>query len=163
MSDLTYSRLESALGDIYIIAQGQRVSRIIFGKSEFDDFRSGLNGSGMKKGGASEELRQELFMYLDGRLSSFSTAIEIPEGTPFQKAVWKKLLDIPYGSVVTYKDVAESIGSPGAARAVGNAVGANPLPIVIPCHRVLAGKGLGGYSCGVHIKESLLRLEGALA
>ncbi|HSC35545.1 MAG TPA: methylated-DNA--[protein]-cysteine S-methyltransferase, partial [Thermodesulfobacteriota bacterium] len=99
----------------------------------------------------------------DGRLSEFKTPIDVSEGTPFQKSVWKKLLDIPYGETATYGDVAERVGKPGAARAVGNAVGANPIPIVIPCHRVLASNGLGGYSGGIDIKKDLLRIEGTLS
>ena len=116
----------------------------------------------MIEGGAAEELAAELSLYLEGRLSSFKTDVDLSSGTRFQKAVWKKLLEVPYGEVITYKDLARAVGSPNGARAVGNAVGANPVPIVIPCHRVLASNGLGGYTCGVEIKKDLLRLEGAL-
>ena len=93
----------------------------------------------------------------------FKSVVDISAGTGFQKAVWKKLLEVPYGEVITYKELACAVGRPAAARAVGNAVGANPVPIVIPCHRVLAANGLGGYACGVEIKKDLLKLEGALA
>ncbi len=105
----------------------------------------------------------ELELYFDGKLSEFKTGIDVSEGTPFQISVWNKLLDIPYGETVTYKEIAESVGRPGASRAVGNAVGANPIPIVIPCHRVLASNGLGGYSSGIDIKKDLLRVEGAIS
>ena len=84
-------------------------------------------------------------------------------GTTFQKAVWAQVIRIPYGATATYGEVAQRIGRPRAARAVGAAVGANPLPILIPCHRVVgAGGSLTGYGGGLEIKAALLRLEGAL-
>jgi methylated-DNA-[protein]-cysteine S-methyltransferase len=84
-----------------------------------------------------------------------------PSGTPFQRAVWTALLSIPYGEVRTYGEIARQIGKPHAARAVGQANGANPIPIVIPCHRVIAGdRTIGGFSGGLGIKRHLLRLEG---
>ncbi len=82
-------------------------------------------------------------------------------GTPFQKAVWQGLLDIPAGQVLTYGQVARLVGHPGAARAVGSACGANPLPFLVPCHRVVAsGGGLGGFGLGPEIKRRLLEREG---
>ena len=80
------------------------------------------------------------------------------DGTPFQKQVWQKLMEIPYGHTVTYKQISEQLNTKGY-RAVGNAVGANPLMIVIPCHRVLAVNGLGGYAYGLKMKRYLLELE----
>jgi len=80
-------------------------------------------------------------------------------GTPFQRKVWKGLLDIPYGQVRTYGEIAEAIGHPRAARAVGSACGANPLPVFIPCHRAVSKHNIGGYSCGLPWKELLLGLE----
>jgi methylated-DNA-[protein]-cysteine S-methyltransferase len=87
--------------------------------------------------------------------------IDLSQGTEFQRRVWRALLDIPRGETRTYKQVAEQIGRPGAARAVGQAVGANPMPIVVPCHRVIAQNGLGGFGGGLPLKKRLLRLEGA--
>ena len=84
-----------------------------------------------------------------------------PRGTPFQLRVWQALRTIPFGVVRTYGDVARAIGQPLAVRAVGQANGRNPLPIVIPCHRVIASDGtLGGYSSGLNVKHRLLALEG---
>jgi methylated-DNA-[protein]-cysteine S-methyltransferase len=77
--------------------------------------------------------------------------------------VWKELIEIPYGRVNTYKELARNIGNPNAFRAVGNAVGSNPIPIIIPCHRIVASNGLGGYSAGLRIKMTLLKLEGAIS
>ena len=87
-------------------------------------------------------------------------ALDIPTGTAFQRKVWEKLLDIPYGETRSYKWLAEEVGSPKGFRAVGGANGKNPVPIIIPCHRVINSDGtLGGYSGGVWIKEFLLKLE----
>lgn len=98
---------------------------------------------------------------IDGKRRDFPYPLDISRGTPFQQAVWVALRSIPYGSVVTYGDLARRINKSNAARAVGQAVGANPLPVVIPCHRVLASGGaLGGFTGGVDIKRHLLRVEG---
>lgn len=83
------------------------------------------------------------------------------EGTPFQKKVWRVIAKIPFGKTLSYAAIAAKVGKPGAARAVGTACGANPLPLFVPCHRVLAANGrLGGFSGGLRIKELLLRHEG---
>jgi O-6-methylguanine DNA methyltransferase len=84
-------------------------------------------------------------------------------GTPFQQQIWKALLQIPPGRTRTYGELAADAGHPGAARAVGSACGANPIPVLVPCHRVVpSGGGLGGFSGGLGWKETLLRREGAL-
>ena len=83
-----------------------------------------------------------------------------PEGTPFQLEVWRRLCDIPYGETISYGELAGRIGNPKASRAVGLANGSNPIPIVIPCHRVIGSNGkLTGYGGGLPIKEKLLALE----
>lgn len=107
-----------------------------------------------------EPIRQ-LTAYFERKLQSFNLSLA-PEGTPFQRIVWRQLLEIPYGITVTYADVARAIGKPKAVRAVGSANGSNPLPIVVPCHRVVGSNGsLTGYGGGLRIKEFLLRLEDA--
>lgn len=84
-------------------------------------------------------------------------------GTPFQRRVWEELRRVPYGQTVAYGELARRVGRPGAARAVGRAVGANPVPIIVPCHRVVGADGsLVGYGGGLEIKAALLRLEGVL-
>jgi O-6-methylguanine DNA methyltransferase len=163
MSQINYSSVITRVGQVFVLSGEKGVSRVVFGEKEFRNFLDGLNGARVTEGGAAAGMAHELELYFDGKLSEFKTGIEIPEGTPFQMAVWRKLLDIPYGETATYGEVAERVGKPGAARAVGNAVGANPIPIVIPCHRVLASNGLGGYSCGIDIKKDLLRIEGTIS
>lgn len=107
------------------------------------------------------ELARQLEDYFQGKRTCFDLPLSL-RGTPFQLSVWQALREIPHGEVVTYGELARRIGRPRAARAVGGAVGANPVPIVIPCHRVVAARGLGGYGPGRHWKERLLRLEGIL-
>lgn len=86
--------------------------------------------------------------------------IGIPEGTEFHRAVWNELKKIPRGQTRTYSAIAAAIGKPKAVRAVGSACGANPLPVFIPCHRVVAKNGLGGFGCGLPWKKLLLEMEG---
>ena len=103
--------------------------------------------------------RAQLEAYFDGRLIRFDLALA-PRGTPFQHAVWQALTEIPPGETISYGELARSIGRPGASRAVGAANGANPLPIVVPCHRVIgAGGTLTGFAGGLDIKRFLLALE----
>ena len=106
-----------------------------------------------------QEARAQLLSYFDGDRQSFDLPLA-PQGTAFQKTVWAAMQDIPYGGVQTYGDIAHKIGS--AARAGGMACGANPIPIVIPCHRIVAAASIGGYSGegGLATKQALLELEG---
>lgn len=98
---------------------------------------------------------------VDGSRTEFPFPVDLDRGTAFQRAVWTELRRIERGETVTYGELAARIDKPGAARAVGGAVGANPVPIVVPCHRVLAaGEKLGGYSGGLDVKRHLLRVEG---
>jgi len=103
----------------------------------------------------------ELDEYFHGKLKRFTLPIEIGCGSEFDRKVWMGLESIPYGETVSYKKLANMIGEPSAARAVGNSCGNNPLPIIIPCHRVLESKKkIGGFSIGVAKKRMLLKLEG---
>ena len=105
---------------------------------------------------AAEQLKE----YLAGNRQAFDLPLD-PQGTEFQKAVWNALLDIPFGEIRSYKQVAEAIGNPKACRAVGMANNKNPILIVIPCHRVIGSNGsLVGYGGGIDLKENLLKLEG---
>ncbi|BFK88875.1 methylated-DNA--protein-cysteine methyltransferase [Pseudoflavonifractor gallinarum] len=105
--------------------------------------------------------RDEILAYLRGERRSFDLPLD-PMGTPFQQAVWAELRRIPYGETRSYAQVAAGIGKPKAVRAVGQANHRNPLPIFIPCHRVIGASGkLTGYGGGLDLKEKLLELEGA--
>lgn len=104
----------------------------------------------------------ELTSYFQAKTKSFSAETELV-GTDFQKAVWAEIAKIEYGKTVSYSEIAAAIGKPRAARAVGGAVGANPVPIIVPCHRVMGSTGkITGYSggAGIPTKEFLLKLEG---
>jgi len=109
---------------------------------------------------ARQELtRQEIEEYLNGDRKSFSSPLDM-QGTPFQIEVWNELLNIPYGETRSYGEIAAAVGRPRAARAVGAAIGANPLPIIVPCHRVIGKNGsLVGFGGGLRLKERLLLLE----
>ncbi len=110
--------------------------------------------------GAFDDLAAQLGEYFSGRRRRFDLALDL-RGTPFQLAVWRRLQRIPWGQLRSYKQLAEEIDRPRAARAVGQAVGANPIAIVVPCHRVLGCRGaLVGFGGGMELKAQLLRLEG---
>ncbi len=123
-------------------------------KKRYDEFQ-------IKDGGVlNKKAEKQIKSYLAGKLKKFSLKLDI-EGTPFQKRVLRKVSSIPYGKTMTYGKIAVSVGNPKAARAVGSVNAGNALPIVIPCHRVLAVNGLGGYADGLKLKKLLLNLEKA--
>ena len=106
------------------------------------------------------EAARELQAYFEGRLTAFSVPLNW-RGTPFQETVWRALMDIPYGETVSYGEIAKAIGRPKSARPVGGAVGRNPLPIIVPCHRVIGSdQSLTGFTGGIDIKVALLKQEG---
>ena len=123
-----------------------------------------LNGlKGLSRRGQSKEDRfkveiKQLNQYFLKKRRTFSIKIHL-EGTNFQKEVYKEMINIKYGKVLTYKDLAEKAGHPRAYRAVGSTCGANKIPIVIPCHRVISSSGLGGFGAGLRLKKFLLNLE----
>ncbi len=106
------------------------------------------------------DLTARLKVYFSGHQATFADKLDLAAATPFQRRVWETTRLIPYGETRSYLWVANQIGKPGAARAVGQALGSNPLPIIIPCHRVVANDGkLGGFSGGLEMKQRLLRME----
>src|SRR5207245_4127067 len=112
---------------------------------------------------ATERIRRELDEYFEGRRKDFDVGVDWALTGGFGRKILAQTARIPYGSVATYREVAERAGSPRGMRAAGNALGANPVPIVVPCHRVVnTGGGLGGYTGGLDRKITLLSLEGAL-
>ena len=181
-----YTSIATPIGRIYLAATEKGICRVSWGyRSEKDFVRevrnqkpatAGLpsNGSigGSKQGSEVRSIvksdshltgiKNDIKRYFSGKHVSFKKYALDLKGTDFQKKVWHALAHIPYGKVLTYKQIAEKIGAPNAFRAVGSACGANDLPIIIPCHRVVASNGgLGGFSGGLKIKKYLLRLEGA--
>lgn len=123
--------------------------------------------SHIRQGSSSLLLRRaktQLLEYLAGSRTAFDLPLDFSRGTPFQRRVWEKLQAIPYGELWSYRGLASRVGGVEYARAVGGAVGANPLPIVVPCHRVIAQDAtIGGFSSGLPVKCRLLALEGSLS
>ncbi|MDN5276607.1 MAG: methylated-DNA-[protein]-cysteine S-methyltransferase [Clostridiales bacterium] len=158
----TVAQVDGFIYPVILIASTRGVKRICF--APLDTIIEELNKMNMPYTidpyhDAAIELRQ----YFQGHRKHFDIPVDI-DGTPFQLKVWKALQSIPYGEVRSYKDIALQIGHPRALRAVGQACGANPVPIIIPCHRVLTASGnLGGFSAGIEIKKALLDLEGTFS
>jgi methylated-DNA-[protein]-cysteine S-methyltransferase len=133
----------------------------------FEGQRHGPDASGWREDPSHPVLREamaQLADYFAGRRTHFELPLDLARGTPFQQSVWQALLAIPAGGTTSYAELGRRLGRPQAARAVGAAVGRNPVSIVVPCHRVLGTAGaLTGYAGGLERKTALLRLEGALA
>ena len=110
-----------------------------------------------------DDAARQLGEYFAHRRTDFDLPLDL-RGTDFQRAAWHALMRIPYGTTVSYAEQAAMVGAPRATRAIGSANGRNPIPIIVPCHRVIARDGsLGGYSLGLHMKRALLALEGVSA
>jgi methylated-DNA-[protein]-cysteine S-methyltransferase len=150
------TRIESPLGPLQLVADDGGVRRI--------DFINGRNPvesdpQWHEDAGPFRETIRQLRAYFAGDLETFDLNLA-PEGTPFQLSVWDRLCEIPFGQTISYGELARRVGNPNASRAVGLANGSNPIPIVIPCHRVIGSNGkLTGYGGGLPIKEKLLALE----
>jgi methylated-DNA-[protein]-cysteine S-methyltransferase len=141
--------------EITLEADERTLRRLYFGHLEVDGVRD--DGHPIL-----EQAARELEEYFDGRRREFTVPVE-PEGTEFQLNVWAGLTRIPYGATWSYAQLAQAIGKPQAVRAVGAANGANPIGIIIPCHRVIGSDGsLTGFGGGLPLKRRLLELEGAL-
>ena len=140
------------VGPVTVEDNDRAITGVTFGESEEPTAPSPL----------TERAFEQLEAYFLGRLTEFDLPLE-PAGSPFQRRVWDALRQIPYSETRSYGDIARAIGCPGGARAVGMANNRNPIPILIPCHRVIGANGaLVGYGGGLSIKEALLRLEKAL-
>jgi methylated-DNA-[protein]-cysteine S-methyltransferase len=154
---VNYQHLDSPIGTVLIAGDAEAILRIAFPKNG-KPVRPELEWEHSARGPVGEAIRQ-LRDYFAGRRTEFDLPLA-PEGTPFQRAVWRQLQDIPYGETISYGELARRVGNPKASRAVGSANGANPIPIVIPCHRVIAAGGkLGGFGGGLPVKQALLDLE----
>jgi methylated-DNA-[protein]-cysteine S-methyltransferase len=109
-----------------------------------------------------KETASQLDEYFAGERTDFDVPMEL-DGTDFQREVWAELTRIPYGETISYGELARRVGRPSAPRAVGQANGRNPIPVIVPCHRVLASNGIGGYGGGLKVKRALLAVEGVVA
>jgi methylated-DNA-[protein]-cysteine S-methyltransferase len=148
--------ISSPLGEILLMADDKGLTRINFQDAE--GARKPANDS-IKSAAPFKEAARQLKCYFRGELKKFDLPLSI-KGTAFQLSVWKALRTIPYGKTISYGELAKRIGKPKASRAVGAANRCNPLPIVVPCHRVIGSDGrLTGYYGGLHLKEYLLKLE----
>jgi len=156
MPAIAYTRLETTLGPLLLSAGDDGLRSINFANGRRP---AAPNPSWQKDESRFGDVIRQLQWYFSGKLEKFDLPLA-PEGTRFQLKVWKELCEIPYGETISYGELARRIGNANAARAVGLANGSNPIPIVIPCHRVIGSNGkLTGYGGGLPIKEKLLALE----
>lgn len=154
---MNYAYLETPIGTLLIAGDEEAVRRIDFPKHGKAS-RPQCGWTESSRGPVGEAVKQ-LREYFAGGRAEFDLPLA-PEGTAFQRTVWRRLQDIPYGETISYGELAKRVGNPKASRAVGAANGRNPLPIVIPCHRVIGANGkLTGFGGGLPTKEALLALE----
>jgi methylated-DNA-[protein]-cysteine S-methyltransferase len=168
---ISYHEMDSPLGTLLLAGCDQGLAGIEFGINDPTGAYGRLADSLSKRFGKGVQLEPEitclrpaidwLGKYFENSASCeiFSGSIYLG-GTRFQQAVWKQMLKIPAGATMSYGQVAAAIGSPAAMRAVGGACGANPVPVVVPCHRVTASGGIGGFGPGVNLKRQMLAAEG---
>lgn len=149
MKRITALNIDSPIGTLGLCARDGYLVRIVFGGTDETE----------NKDPVLHDAKRELNEYFAGERREFSVPI-MAEGTEFQKKVWRALVEIPYGETCSYSDIANEMGSPKAARAVGMANHVNPIPVIVPCHRVV-GKGgkLVGYAGGLDMKTTLIELE----
>jgi methylated-DNA-[protein]-cysteine S-methyltransferase len=167
--DVAYARVDSPLGPLIAAATPRGLARLAY-----EDFNGGLDAiveslaerlspRVLEAPARLDDVRRELDEYFAGRRDRFDVPIDWALVRGFGRRVLETTAAIPFGETRSYRDVAQGAGNPAASRAAGTALGRNPIPIVVPCHRVLrTGGGLGGYTGGLEKKETLLRIEGVL-
>ncbi len=165
--DVAYDVAESPLGPLFVAATPRGVCRIAYEpepEREEERLARAYGLRVLRSPRALDAAKQELDDYFEGRRRRFELALDLRLLGDFRQAVLDRLAEVPYGEVTTYGALAASAGRPRAARAVGTFMNRNPVPIVLPCHRVVGSTGkLVGYGGGLERKEQLLRLEGVLA
>jgi methylated-DNA-[protein]-cysteine S-methyltransferase len=166
LADIGYAPVDSPFGELLLAASDQGLLRLAFPEEDADSVLERLAARVspriVEAPARLDPIRRELDEYFEGRRREFELPLDWTLVGPFGRRVLAAASRIPYGDVLTYTDVAAEAGSPRGSRAAGNALGANPIPIVVPCHRVLRGSGaLGGYAGGLARKQFLLELEGA--
>jgi methylated-DNA-[protein]-cysteine S-methyltransferase len=167
LADIGFGPVDSPFGVLHAATTKRGLVRLAFPEEPLDSCLEGLaarlSPRIVESPGSLDLLRRELEEYFSGRRRRFDVKLDWSLITPFARRVLRRTAAIPYGGHLSYAEVAAEAGSPRGARAAGNALGSNPIPIVIPCHRVLhSGGGLGGYGGGLDRKRFLLELEGAL-
>jgi methylated-DNA-[protein]-cysteine S-methyltransferase len=167
LADVSYTVTDSPVGALFVAATKRGLVRLAFAEEGLDKMLDRiarrLSPRIVEATAPLDPVRRELDEYFRGRRREFGLALDWSLIGPFGRKVLRATSAIPYGGVLTYAEVAAQAGSPRGSRAAGNALGANPIPIVVPCHRVLrSGGALGGYGGGLERKRWLLQLEGAL-
>jgi methylated-DNA-[protein]-cysteine S-methyltransferase len=164
--DAGYDVVESPLGPLLVAATDRGLLRIFFDadpEEQLDRLAQAAGVRVLRAPSSIDDARRELDEYFSGHRRSFDLSIDLRGAAPFTAEVLDQLARVPYGHTATYGELALRVGHPRAARAVGTVMNRNPVPIVLPCHRVVGASGsLVGYGGGLERKEQLLRLEGAL-
>jgi methylated-DNA-[protein]-cysteine S-methyltransferase len=163
--EVAYAELDSPVGTLLAAATDAGVVRIAWAGSDHerivDELASTIGPRVLELPARFEELRRELDEYFEGRRRRFEVALDWRLSRGFVRRVLSETARIPFGETRTYAEIAAAAGTPKAFRAAGSALGANPIPIVVPCHRVLrTGGALGGYGGGLEVKRALLEIEG---
>jgi len=153
---MKYRNLDSPIGELIVAGDDQGLRFVLFKRGR-DAVKAKADWEPDR--GALDDTVRQLTSYFAGKLRDFDVPVA-PEGTTFQRSVWRELQRIPYGETISYGELARRLGNPRAVRAVGLANGSNPISIIIPCHRVIGSNGsLVGYGGGLPIKQALLSLE----
>jgi len=153
---MVYDLIDTPLGPVAVTGDDEGIRQIAFQEGRLP---LTIEDHWQRDPSFLHAARRQITAYFAGELQCFDLALA-PVGTDFQQRVWRALKQIPYGQLVSYRDIAAAIGNPRACRAVGGANGKNPIPIVIPCHRVIGSQGqLVGYGEGLDIKKKLIDLE----
>ncbi|MBM0205709.1 methylated-DNA--[protein]-cysteine S-methyltransferase [Micromonospora sp. STR1s_5] len=153
---MRWAVLDSPIGEFSVATDGTSVRGAYFGRLEA--------ATNEPVDALSRQAVDELRAYFAGELTAFTVPVSAPRGSDFERAVWREMTRIPYGETLTYGEVARLVGDPGAARAVGVACNRNPVPVIVPCHRIVgAGGKLVGFGGGLPRKVKLLELEAGVA
>jgi methylated-DNA-[protein]-cysteine S-methyltransferase len=163
--DVAYTLVDSPIGRLLLAATREGLVRVGFASEDhdamLDDMAHRLSPRVLEQPARLDKVRRELDQYFAGRRHEFSVPLDWSLSKGFRQQVLRAVAGIPFGQVRSYKEMAEAAGSPRAVRAAGSACGSNPIPLIVPCHRVLGSDGgLHGYGGGLDVKRKLLTLEG---
>jgi O-6-methylguanine DNA methyltransferase len=161
---INHLTINTGLGELWLGSTPKGLFSLNMGGVDSDALRGLFAGRKeivfKEGGGIAEKAAREVLRYLEGKHKKFSVPLDLTGWSPFAKHVWRVTARIPFGQVRAYAWVADRVGGPNFARAVGGALGMNPIPIIVPCHRVVGAHGsLGGFTGGLHLKRWLLEFE----